>query len=109
MITKRQECPRFNFWREILPAQEPRFALKGGTAINLFEHCLPAWEMLAPGVPLNFAATFDVHFKGMTAGPVSAEQLLESRKRLLTRVAGWMSRRAPDRQRCIAMAGICIA
>ncbi|HEY0207559.1 nucleotidyl transferase AbiEii/AbiGii toxin family protein [Acerihabitans sp.] len=50
----------------------------------------PAWEMLAPGVPLNFAATFDVHFKGMTAGPVSAEQLLESRERLLTRVAGWM-------------------
>ncbi len=106
---------------EILPvlASEPRFALKGGTAINLFEHDLPrlfgghrfglvagarlcrrcvyltcspkpAWEMLAPRVPADFPATFDVHFKGMTAEPIDAEALLESRERLLARVAGWM-------------------
>jgi hypothetical protein len=31
---------------EILPvlAREPRFALKGGTAINLFEHDLPDYR-----------------------------------------------------------------
>ncbi|HEY0207560.1 nucleotidyl transferase AbiEii/AbiGii toxin family protein [Acerihabitans sp.] len=38
---------------EILPvlAQEPRFALKGGTAINLFEHDLPrlSVELIWPG------------------------------------------------------------
>jgi hypothetical protein len=43
----------------------------------------PAWEMLAPRVPADFAATFDVHFRGMTAEPVTAEALLESRERLL--------------------------
>lgn len=51
----------------------------------------PAWEMLAPRVPADFAATFDVHFRGMTAEPVTAEALLESRERLLARVAGWLN------------------
>ncbi len=34
---------------DILPvlAQEPRFALKGGTAINLFEHDLPVGGAIA--------------------------------------------------------------
>ncbi|WP_260463820.1 nucleotidyl transferase AbiEii/AbiGii toxin family protein [Burkholderia sp. Bp8963] len=50
----------------------------------------PAWEMLAPRVPADFSATFDAHFRGMTAEPVSAETLLESRERLLARVAGWL-------------------
>jgi len=50
----------------------------------------PAWEILAPRVPADFAATFDAHFRGMTAEPVSAEQLLESRERLLAKVAGWV-------------------
>lgn len=50
----------------------------------------PAWEMLAPRMPVDFAATFDAHFKGMTAEPVSAQALLESRERLLARVAGWL-------------------
>lgn len=50
----------------------------------------PAWEMLAPRAPADFAAMFDAHFKGMTAEPVSAEALLESRERLLARVAEWL-------------------
>ncbi|RKJ99447.1 nucleotidyl transferase AbiEii/AbiGii toxin family protein [Alicycliphilus denitrificans] len=50
----------------------------------------PAWEMLAPRVPADFAATFDAHFKGMTAEPISAQALLESRERLLARVAEWL-------------------
>ncbi len=50
----------------------------------------PAWEMLAPRVPTDFAATFEAHFKGMTAEPISAQALLESRKRLLVRVSGWL-------------------
>jgi predicted nucleotidyltransferase component of viral defense system len=50
----------------------------------------PVWEMLAPRVPADFAATFDAHFRGMTAEPVRAEALLESRERLLVRVANWL-------------------
>lgn len=50
----------------------------------------PAWEMLAPRVPADFATTFDAHFKGMTAEPISAQALLESRERLLARVSGWL-------------------
>nr|WP_269458569.1 nucleotidyl transferase AbiEii/AbiGii toxin family protein [Variovorax sp. HW608] len=50
----------------------------------------PAWEMLAPRVPADFAATFDAHFKGMTTEPISTEALLESRERLLARVATWL-------------------
>jgi predicted nucleotidyltransferase component of viral defense system len=47
----------------------------------------PAWEMLAPREPVDFEATFDAHFRGMTAALTTAEQLLENRARLLT----WMS------------------
>lgn len=50
----------------------------------------PAWEMLAPRVPADFTATFEAHFKGMTAEPIHARALLESRERLLARVAGWL-------------------
>ncbi|MET3460904.1 nucleotidyl transferase AbiEii/AbiGii toxin family protein [Variovorax atrisoli] len=50
----------------------------------------PAWEMLAPRVPADFAATFEAHFKGMTAEPISAEILLASREHLLARVAVWL-------------------
>ncbi|SDV48715.1 hypothetical protein SAMN05216551_1065 [Chitinasiproducens palmae] len=46
----------------------------------------PAWEMLAPRVPADFKATFEAHFKGMTAEPIEATALLESRERLLARV-----------------------
>lgn len=50
----------------------------------------PAWEMLAPRVPADFSATFEAHFKGMTAEPIEAETLLEIHVRLLARVAGWL-------------------
>jgi hypothetical protein len=46
--------------------------------------------MLAPRVPADFAATFEAHFKGMTAEPVDAEVLLDIHERLLARVAVWL-------------------
>lgn len=46
--------------------------------------------MLAPRVPTDFEATFKAHFKGMTSEPISAAALLESRERLLARVAHWL-------------------
>jgi len=49
----------------------------------------PAWELLAPRDPVDFDAIFDAHFKGMTAEPVTAAQLLETRLRLLS----WISDR----------------
>lgn len=64
---------------EILPtlAAEKRFALKGGTAINLFEH----------DEPRDFEQTFTAHFQGMTAAPVTAASLLDVRARLLKRIS----------------------
>ena len=50
----------------------------------------PAWEMLAPRVPADFEARFEAHFKGMTLEPVDVAALLESRRRLLARVARWL-------------------
>ena len=50
----------------------------------------PAWEMLAPRVPANFAATFEAHFKGMTAEPIGVDALLKCRERLLLRVTEWL-------------------
>ncbi|WP_298186362.1 nucleotidyl transferase AbiEii/AbiGii toxin family protein [Acidiferrobacter sp.] len=50
----------------------------------------PVWEMLAPRVPTDFEATFEAHFKGMTAEPIGVAALLESRERLLARVAHWL-------------------
>jgi predicted nucleotidyltransferase component of viral defense system len=50
----------------------------------------PAWEMLAPRVPMDFEATFKAHFKGMTSEPIGVAALLESRERLLARVAQWL-------------------
>jgi predicted nucleotidyltransferase component of viral defense system len=50
----------------------------------------PAWEILAPRESADFEATFNAHFKGMTAEPVSAAQLLDNRARLLARVANWL-------------------
>jgi len=46
--------------------------------------------MLSPRVPADFEATFEAHFKGMTAEPIEATALLESRERLLARVAHWL-------------------
>jgi hypothetical protein len=50
----------------------------------------PAWEMLAPRVPADFAVTYEAHFKGMTAESIEAEVLLDIHERLLARVAGWL-------------------
>ncbi|MCY1306030.1 Nucleotidyl transferase AbiEii toxin, Type IV TA system [compost metagenome] len=50
----------------------------------------PAWEMLVPRVPADFEATFEAHFKGMTTEPIEVGALLESRERLLSRVAAWL-------------------
>lgn len=50
----------------------------------------PAWEMLVPRVPADFAATFEASFKGMTAEPVEAADLLDIHARLLARVSGWL-------------------
>ncbi len=55
----------------------------------------PASEMLAPRMPADFEATFEAQFKGMTAEPIDAAALLESRERLLSRVATWLD--APSR------------
>jgi hypothetical protein len=50
----------------------------------------PAWEMLAPRVPADFAMTFEAHFKGMTAEPIEAEALQDVHESLLARVTGWL-------------------
>ena len=50
----------------------------------------PVWEMLAPRVPVDFAVTFDAHFKGMTSEPIEVGVLLDIHERLLARVAEWL-------------------
>lgn len=47
----------------------------------------PAAEMLAPKEPRDFEQLFTAHFQGMTAEPVSAAALLDTRTRLLRRIA----------------------
>src|SRR3546814_19750369 len=47
--------------------------------------------MLAPRVPADFTATFEAHFKGMTAEPIEVGALLESRESLVSRVAAWLA------------------
>lgn len=56
----------------------------------------PAWELLAPREPIDFEAIFDAHFKGMTAKPVTAAQLLENRAQLLQWVAGKLDKPSCD-------------
>lgn len=95
----RRYIDRVRLLVEILPvlAQEPRFALKGGPAINLFEHDLPrlsvdidlAW-LPVHDYAEDFETTFATHFKGMTTEPIEAGALLESRERLVSRVAAWL-------------------
>jgi hypothetical protein len=50
----------------------------------------PAWEMLVPRMPADFEATFEAHFKGMTTEPIEVGALLQSRERLVSRVASWL-------------------
>lgn len=73
---------------EILPvlAREPRFALKGGTAINLFEHDLPR---LSVDIDLAWLPVHDFA-EDATLIAAAPEALLESRERLLARVANWL-------------------
>jgi predicted nucleotidyltransferase component of viral defense system len=47
----------------------------------------PAAEMLAPKEPRDFEQTFEAHFQGMTAAPVTSSALLDVRARLLQRVS----------------------
>jgi hypothetical protein len=87
-------------------AAEPDFALKGGTAINLFvrnmprlsvdidltyliSHDRPMAEVLAPSrKPLE--AEFARGFEGMTRHPVALEELVAAREALVTAVVGEM-------------------
>lgn len=50
----------------------------------------PAAEILSPSAPVEFAKTFESHFKGMTATETTAEALLEIRSRLLARIGELM-------------------
>ncbi|SOC54601.1 hypothetical protein SAMN05421509_10427 [Chromohalobacter canadensis] len=50
----------------------------------------PAWEILEPQSPKDFDAIFQAHFRGMTAEPVTVDELLEYRVKLLARIAEWM-------------------
>jgi hypothetical protein len=43
--------------------------------------------MLAPQEPRDFEVIFDAHFRGMTAAPVTAKDLMDVRARLLTRIS----------------------
>ena len=47
----------------------------------------PAAEILAPKKPRDFEQIFASHFQGMSADPVSAESLLDTRARLLRRIS----------------------
>jgi hypothetical protein len=63
---------------ETLPfvAAEKDFALKGGTAINLFVR--------------DIRKEFEHGFEGMTSDPVSLDELLKAREDLITEVSGKM-------------------
>lgn len=56
----------------------------------------PAWELLGPREPVGFEAIFDVHFRGMTAEPVTAAQLLENRAQLLLWISGKLDKSSCD-------------
>lgn len=50
----------------------------------------PAWEILEPQMPKDFEDIFQAHFRGMTAEPATAHELLRYRERLLVRLAEWI-------------------
>lgn len=50
----------------------------------------PAWEILEPQMPKDFEDIFQAHFRGMTAEPAAAYELLRYRERLLVRLAEWI-------------------
>jgi predicted nucleotidyltransferase component of viral defense system len=47
----------------------------------------PAAQMLSPSEPRDFEAVFNAQFRGMTAEPVSVDELLQARAQLLERVS----------------------
>ena len=49
----------------------------------------PAWEILAPQSPKDFDAIFQAHFRGMTAEPVTVDELLEYRSCWHVSLSGW--------------------
>ena len=54
--------------------RKPTFALKGGTAINLFVQDMPR--------EIDVSSEFSSEFMGMTREPVTLDVLLETRRRL---------------------------
>lgn len=56
----------------------------------------PSWELLVPREPMGFETTFDAHFRGMTAEPVTAEQLMENKARLLLWIRGNLDKPSGD-------------
>lgn len=56
----------------------------------------PAWELLDPREPVDFEAVFDARFRGMTAEPVTAAQLLENRARLLLWISAKLEKSSCD-------------
>lgn len=56
----------------------------------------PAWKLLAPREPVDFEAIFDAQFRGMTAEPVTAAQLLENRAQLLLWISGKLDKPSCD-------------
>jgi len=55
----------------------------------------PIHELLSPRLPSDLEGTFEAHFKGMTTQPVTLEQLLENRRRMLATFTRWID--APAR------------
>lgn len=85
----------------ILPlvAQEKCFALKGGTAINLFivyliSHNRPMAEVLAPA-KFDLSHEFAHGFFGMTEVPINLDALLQTCEESITEMIG----RMPDAHR----------
>lgn len=72
--------------------QDPRANVELWRTFLVYLTCSPkpAWEILAPRVPSDFEATFNAHFRGMTSEPIEVATLLESRDKLLGRIAHWL-------------------
>ena len=56
----------------------------------------PVWELLEPGEPRDLATAFRTQFAGMTATPITVEQLLETRRQLLSLLPTLMDNAACD-------------
>jgi hypothetical protein len=54
----------------------------------------PVWELLEPAEPRDLAMAFRTQFDGMTATPITLEQLIETRQRLLAQLPTLMDANA---------------